>query len=85
MLVDSSHPDQGTRLRQDLPQGWLEALDTFFADTPAFETWDSDVATAQGRTPYTSARSLGDKPLVVLTRDAHRPGRHQLDPREHLG
>lgn len=72
VLVDSSHPNQQPRLHSELPQAWLGALDTFFADTPAFETWDSDRATAQGRTPYMQAGSLGDLPLVVLTRDVTR-------------
>lgn len=69
VLVDSSHPDQEDRLRRNLPRGWLEALDTYFADAPAFETWDSDAATAQGVSVYSQAASLGDLPLVVLTRD----------------
>jgi len=69
VLVDSSHPDQVARLRRNLPRGWLEALDTYFADAPAFETWDSDTATAQGVGVYAQPASLGDLPLVVLTRD----------------
>jgi pimeloyl-ACP methyl ester carboxylesterase len=72
VLVDSSHPDQFPRLRSRLPRGWLRALDTFFAGTPAFETWDSGLATAQGETPYLRAGSLGDLPLAVLTRDGLR-------------
>lgn len=72
VLVDSSHPNQLPRLHSRLPSAWLEALDTFFADTPAFETWNSDLATAQGRTPYMRVGSLGDMPLVVLTRDVER-------------
>lgn len=72
VLVDSSHPDQLPRLHSRLPSAWLEALDTFFEGAPAFETWDSDRATAQGRTPYMAAASLGDMPLVVLTRDVER-------------
>jgi len=35
VLVDSSHPNQQPRLHRRLPQAWLDALDTFFADTPA--------------------------------------------------
>lgn len=69
VLVDSSHPNQLPRLHKELPQAWLAALDTFFADTPAFETWNSDHATSQGRTPAMRAGSLGDTPVVVLTRD----------------
>ena len=69
VLVDSSHPDQLPRLHSRLPKAWLEALDTFFADTPAFETWNSDHATSQGRTPYMRSGSLQDIPLAVLTRD----------------
>ena len=72
VLVDSSHPNQQPRFHSRLPKAWLGALDTFFADTPAFETWDSDLATSQGRTPYIRAGSLGDMPLVVLTRDVER-------------
>lgn len=72
VLVDSSHPNQQPRLHSRLPKAWLEALETFFADAPAFETWDSDRATAQGRTPYIRAGSLGDMPVVVLTRDIER-------------
>lgn len=72
VLVDSSHPDQLPRLHRRLPRAWLEALNTFFADTPAFETWDSDLATAQGQTPYLRSGSLQDLPLVVLTRDVER-------------
>ncbi len=69
VLIDSSHPNQLTRFREHLPQAWLEALDTFFAGTPGFETWSSDAATAQGETLYMRAGSLGSTPLVVLTRD----------------
>lgn len=72
VLIDSSHPNQQPRLHRELPKAWLEALDTFFADAPAFETWDSDLATTQGRTPYMQAGSLKDLPLVVLTRDVTR-------------
>lgn len=69
VLVDSSHPNQAPRLHSKLPLAWLKALEIFFAGTPAFETWDSETATAQGRTPDMRAGSLGDKPIVVLTRD----------------
>ena len=47
-------------------------LEAFFADMPAFETWDSDAATAQGRTPYLTTGAFGTKPIVVLTRDVKR-------------
>ncbi len=69
VLIDSSHPNQQPRLHSRLPKAWLEALETFFTDAPAFESWDSDLATTQGETPYIRAGSLGDMPLVVLTRD----------------
>lgn len=69
VLIDSSHPDQVPRLRQPLPKAWLAARDSFFADAPAFETWSSDAATSQGETPFMRADSLGDLPLLVLTRD----------------
>jgi len=71
VLVDSSHPDQVPRLRQPLPKAWLAARDGFFADAPAFETWSSDAATSQGETPFMQADSLGDLPLLVLTRDVN--------------
>jgi len=72
VLVDASHPNQLPRLRSSLPEAWFRALDRFFAGTPAFETWESDAATAQGKTVYARAGSLGALPLVVLTRDVDK-------------
>ena len=71
VLIDSSHPDQVSRLRQPLPKAWLAARDGFFADAPAFETWSSDAATSQGETPFMQADSLGNLLLLVLTRDVN--------------
>ncbi len=71
VLVDSSHPDQLSALKRSLPGAWFAALERFFASTPAFETWESDAATAQGETVYAQAGSLGALPLVVLTRDVN--------------
>ncbi len=68
-LVDSSHPDQAAALAEVRPRRASEAWEAFLAHNPSLERWDVAAAFAQGRAPYAEAGSLGDLPLVVLSRE----------------
>jgi pimeloyl-ACP methyl ester carboxylesterase len=76
VLIDSSHPDQSIRFKAALPPEspgeWWELPGLRNGPPPSFssEGLDFPASCAQVR----AAGSLGDIPLIVLTRDPNWPG-----------
>jgi hypothetical protein len=76
VLIDSSHPDQNIRFKAALPPEspgeWWELPGLRNGPPPSFssEGLDFPASDAQVR----AAVSLGNLPLIILTRDPHWPG-----------
>jgi pimeloyl-ACP methyl ester carboxylesterase len=76
VLIDSSHPDQNIRFKAALPPEspgeWWELPGLRNGPPPSFssEGLDLPASNAQVR----AAVSLGNLPLIILTRDPHWPG-----------
>jgi len=76
VLIDSSHPDQSLRFKAALPPEspgeWWELPGLRNGPSPSFSSEGLDFAASYAQ--VRAASSLGEIPLIVLTRDPNWPG-----------